>query len=273
MRHDSMVWKKREGRRTKNGFTLIELLVVIAIITILAAVLFPVFARARENARRSSCQSNLKQIALGFAQYTQDYDGTFPWGCMRPDPTISMAASEPWNLVTNENQMWAGAVLPYLKSRQVFACPSATRIKAHYHPGGFDMDVVSTLLRTPYGYNNHYLGACGQNPHADQVSGPARDSQIENSAGTVLVHDATLSNMGVSHLLYVPDTPLSNTATDGSGISTDFFPGDRHLGTINVAFVDGHVKALRKEVLIYRPSGNDAFLRETTDPRYLWNLK
>ena len=64
-------------RRT-TAFTLIELLVVIAIIAILAAILFPVFARARENARRSSCQSNLKQIALGIKQYTQDYDEKFP---------------------------------------------------------------------------------------------------------------------------------------------------------------------------------------------------
>ncbi len=62
----------------KKGFTLIELLVVIAIIAILAAILFPVFARARENARRSSCQSQLKQIALGHKQYIQDYDEKFP---------------------------------------------------------------------------------------------------------------------------------------------------------------------------------------------------
>src|SRR5687767_15572732 len=65
-------------RRTKSAFTLIELLVVIAIIALLAAILFPVFARARENARRSSCANNLKQIGLGFAQYNQDNDGKFP---------------------------------------------------------------------------------------------------------------------------------------------------------------------------------------------------
>src|SRR5688572_8152662 len=68
----------RHRQRERSGFTLIELLVVIAIIAILAAILFPVFARARENARRASCQSNLKQIALGVKQYTQDYDEKFP---------------------------------------------------------------------------------------------------------------------------------------------------------------------------------------------------
>ena len=65
-------------RRNARGFTLIELLVVIAIIAILAAILFPVFARARENARRTSCLSNLKQIALSSLQYIQDYDGRYP---------------------------------------------------------------------------------------------------------------------------------------------------------------------------------------------------
>src|SRR5688500_6579567 len=67
-------------RVIRNGFTLIELLVVIAIIAILAAILFPVFARARENARRSSCQSNMKQLGLGMMQYTQDYDEKLPCG-------------------------------------------------------------------------------------------------------------------------------------------------------------------------------------------------
>src|SRR5471032_329947 len=69
---------KGSTKTVKRGFTLIELLVVIAIIAILAAILFPVFARARENARRASCQSNLKQLTLGILQYTQDYDGCYP---------------------------------------------------------------------------------------------------------------------------------------------------------------------------------------------------
>ena len=88
-----------------TAFTLIELLVVIAIIAILAAILFPVFGRARENARRASCQSNLKQIGLGVIQYTQDYDGVLP----------------PSEL---DNIYWPRLVQPYIKSTQVFACPS-----------------------------------------------------------------------------------------------------------------------------------------------------
>src|ERR1043165_297998 len=94
--------------RLKKGFTLIELLVVIAIIAILASILFPVFARTRENARRSSCQSNQKQILLGVMQYTQDYDESFP---LRD---------------TIGGYVWPMFVQPYLKSVQIFQCPSDT---------------------------------------------------------------------------------------------------------------------------------------------------
>jgi len=98
-------------RAERKGFTLIELLVVIAIIAILAAILFPVFARARENARRSSCQSNLKNIGLGVIQYTQDADENFPLAtCLT---AITGAANTP-----------GGALQNYIKSQQVFGCPS-----------------------------------------------------------------------------------------------------------------------------------------------------
>ena len=97
------------GRLAARGFTLIELLVVIAIIAILAAILFPVFARARENARRASCSSNLKQIGLGLIQYSQDYDEKYPYSRTDPDPAP-----------------WQTKIFPYVKSSQLFACPSNT---------------------------------------------------------------------------------------------------------------------------------------------------
>lgn len=104
--------------RMVKGFTLIELLVVIAIIAILAAILFPVFGRARENARRSSCQSNLKQIGLGILQYTQDFDEKYP-GCFINEPGLPAGGNTCDNRVS-----YAQMIYPYVKSSQIFVCPS-----------------------------------------------------------------------------------------------------------------------------------------------------
>jgi prepilin-type N-terminal cleavage/methylation domain-containing protein len=97
--------------QNKNGFTLIELLVVIAIIAILDSILFPVFARARENARRSSCQSNLKQIMLGLTQYTQDYDEAV------------VPASSTGSTSSGTATAWTVALHPYLKSTPNICVP------------------------------------------------------------------------------------------------------------------------------------------------------
>ncbi len=107
--------------RTKStGFTLIELLVVIAIIAILAAILFPVFARARENARKANCTSNIKQVGLGILQYVQDYDETFPTGGWAAGDN----AVYPNGVLSNNN--WTMRVYPYVKNVGIFNCPSAS---------------------------------------------------------------------------------------------------------------------------------------------------
>jgi prepilin-type N-terminal cleavage/methylation domain-containing protein len=102
--------KNRIRRIDYNGFTLIELLVVIGIIAILASILFPVFARARENARRASCQSNLKQIGLGIMQYTQDYDERFP------------NAGSAYDLPGPVDATWDLVIQPYVKSTSPGSC-------------------------------------------------------------------------------------------------------------------------------------------------------
>src|SRR6187551_3489498 len=98
--------------RRKRGFTLIELLVVIAIIALLAAILFPVFARARENARKSTCQNNLKQIVLAATQYSQDYD-----------EMVLSSYTAYTHPTAGGTVYWMGLVLPYAKNNQIFQCP------------------------------------------------------------------------------------------------------------------------------------------------------
>ncbi len=103
------LWNRKTTLKTnaRTAFTLIELLVVIAIIALLAAILFPVFARARENARKSSCMNNEKQVMVGFMQYTQDYD----------ERMFQIS----WN---GTDIAWWDVIHPYIKSRQAFVCPS-----------------------------------------------------------------------------------------------------------------------------------------------------
>jgi prepilin-type N-terminal cleavage/methylation domain-containing protein/prepilin-type processing-associated H-X9-DG protein len=112
----------RNSRRRPRGFTLIELLVVIAIIAILAAILFPVFAQAREKARQSACLSNMKQIGTGLTMYLQDYDGVFPFNWFGRTPDFW------WQTLPETSSVlaykWMDVIYPYVKNEKVFTCPS-----------------------------------------------------------------------------------------------------------------------------------------------------
>ena len=116
----------RYHRARGRGFTLIELLVVIAIIAILAAILFPVFAQAREKARQTACTSNLRQISTASALYLQDYDETFPVWAWTPERQVA----RPDGTSYTGKVIWPLLYMPYVKNEGVFACPSDGRARS-----------------------------------------------------------------------------------------------------------------------------------------------
>jgi prepilin-type N-terminal cleavage/methylation domain-containing protein len=132
----------RHGRLKSRGFTLIELLVVIAIIAILAAILFPVFAQARDKARQSACLSNVKQIALGVAMYRQDWDGHGPFAGWPPGPNWEFNQHKPDSHYELE---WQFTIQPYLKNAGVLRCPSDKT--------SFEERPVSYLFNNTMGWN------------------------------------------------------------------------------------------------------------------------
>ena len=156
--------------RTRRGFTLIELLVVVAIIAILAAILFPVFAQAREKARTASCLNNQKQISLGIMQYTQDYDETFP--------------SVDTGVLTLNIQ-------PYLKNTNVFICPSGSGL---YNVSNRAMvgaaGATTTTTRSSYAANADVMGGWNNTPGLAIAA-------VREPANTVLLADADAREGGL----------------------------------------------------------------------------
>ena len=190
--------------KLSKAFTLIELLVVIAIIAILAAILFPVFARARENARRTSCLSNLKQIGLATMQYLQDYDERY--------------------MVVNHNTgyHWFDPLQPYIKSEQVFRCPS------------FPSETLSPRPHSDYLMNvmfAHGMAESRIQTPVEQIVATERAANVNSDH-----YHAWVFPVGHPAYAYQPNQIVEiNTFNDK----------DRHLGGSNYCFADGHAKWMK----------------------------
>ena len=204
----------------RKGFTLIELLVVIAIIAILAAILFPVFAKAREKARQASCLSNVKQIGLACMQYAQDYDE-------RMCPARPMASG------TTFNYMYG--IMPYVKNSQVFACPSNSTLSTW----NSNVDANGNVYKGSYGYNCWATGD------------PANHSYIGVSLGALTQPASTI--ILIDYVNNCVKARPGATCTCGGGaqcpdnyataqLVTAPANSARHNGGVNCLMADGHAK-------------------------------
>ncbi|BCM93011.1 hypothetical protein IAD21_04898 [Abditibacteriota bacterium] len=249
-----------------KAFTLIELLVVIAIIAILAAILFPVFARARENARRSSCQSNLKQIGLGLIQYAQDYDERLPFFFYGANGDASDPAT-----VANARYKWMDAIFPYVKSEQIFACPSDANNSANKYIYYRNLTAVTTNNYGSYGLNIMYrydtTPSLRQPPSGSSGSGLSL-AALDDPAGTVWAGDIV---SGTGALVFgwqcltgcgtpQPTTILDTTVTPNQ---VDRLVA-RHLDTTCILYTDGHVKSQKLTSLIGRRASDGQTLSAFT---------
>jgi prepilin-type N-terminal cleavage/methylation domain-containing protein/prepilin-type processing-associated H-X9-DG protein len=195
----------------RRGFSLIELLVVIAIIAILAAILFPVFAKAREKARQASCLSNLKQISLGIIMYAQDYDemmvrdATAVYDFPAPDGT-------PIHIVPDSAMLWMYLTYPYVKNVAIYNCPSYT-------------DKWSA---------SSYDGSCGygKNTYLSNISLSMLDEPVQ----TILVTDCNY---------YLADWDVKPDSDHPEGNDNASPPRDGHNEGANYGFCDGHAKWLK----------------------------
>ncbi len=286
-------------RRSQTAFTLIELLIVIAIITILAAILFPVFATAREKARQTTCLSNLKQIALASTQYVQDYDDAEPLAAFTQATTMTElnAAGGRSTTVGNTNYFWVDALYPYIKSNAVYVCPddpTAMTFKWYFDPKyvqNFDKNSTGSYYANSY---QSWLGPTTTNtsgqstgsygpliwagPYGSGFGAPVLMSKIDRTDTTIFCADGgsyqpTTGKWTITGEPYYASGAFAiwmsingdyhGDMTASAGTNVFGFVA-RHAGGfyVNCAFCDGHAKALPYDQIanLKGPKGSQMYM-------------
>jgi len=248
-----MLAKFQNKNNAQSAFTLIELLVVIAIISILAAILFPVFAQVREKARQTSSQSNLRQLGLAFMQYAQDNDEILP----AADTPGAAGQTVPDNF---GEFRWPWLTLPYVKSMAIYRSPSDAANYSTYRTTTDPNYGYYWGLFPSYGYNWRYLAPSTKDASGTDIGDPMADAastlyskgvslaQVNAPSDTVMLSDSTWAPSPAKTQLilgYFLINPPQKWAGSPPLTSLSFgYVYPRHQGRANVAFADGHVKSL-----------------------------
>ncbi|MBC8138067.1 MAG: DUF1559 domain-containing protein [Fibrella sp.] len=260
-----------------SAFTLIELLVVIAIIAILAAILFPVFAQAREKARQSACLSNFKQIGLGIIQYTQDYDETYPLGG-RADGVEWSTIIQPYLKNGLKGGNAPGTTESYNYSGGIFHCPSFP-VDAQANQYKVRSDVFPVPQGTEFAYGTYTLadidapankiglieGGVNGNGSPAQPDGygytvwsPVEWYWVSDKSATGSDPSRNFSLDSKNQFGHWGDCDFDINSGNSGWVTCNQFPRYRHNGTTNVSYLDGHVKA--------KPRGSLNWLNEVYIP-------
>ena len=225
--------------KRSRGFTLIELLVVIAIIAILAAILFPVFARARESARSSACQSNMKQQGIAIFMYVLDYDGKFCMDMIRGGGTQSNDTpfyKEHGGTVQDRDMGWHELIYPYVKNTDLFHCPSVNTSPV-WGGMGNDQDPTGAVN---YAANTRIFGVW--NRPGDAI----KDAELQFPASTILLSEAQRGSSDGTQRRVTQEWGWTNTHRNAlfriGGVEGSKPALRRHNDGAQYLFADGHVK-------------------------------
>lgn len=224
-------YRRRRGSGSA-GFTLIELLVVISIIAILAAILFPVFAAAREMARRASCVNNVRQLGMAITQYAQDYDETLP------QFSFGGGYLGAFGYGGGDGARWGDMIYPYVKSYKVYNCPSGTKQVAVY-PGGTWLDIST--------YSYGYVSPSSALEPQFGVAGKAL-AALEDPSGTLMLaddgrQDAGADSESVGRMIpNASDTAVSLAGRVNGMRHTNASVSDVAAHAIVAGYVDGHTR-------------------------------
>jgi prepilin-type N-terminal cleavage/methylation domain-containing protein/prepilin-type processing-associated H-X9-DG protein len=261
----------------KKAFTLIELLVVIAIIAILAAILFPVFAQAKEAAKKTQCLSNEKQLALAIIMYQGDSDGTYPMGTAAWDFFSGNAGGSHWG-----NYNWAPAVLPYIKSVGVLGDPSDSKggkvdpatawagvmmsyavngLIVPWQPNPSDQFCKGLMCMDGAGPNGKVVNESSVKQPASVIMLTESRSSDMSAAGEQIHYSAGFGGIMTGYQYYLRAQLPNQCGTVNATTTCGKFPFGKngavstHNGKANFAFSDGHVKSMDPVQTVPNPAG------------------